>query len=77
LGGGGGIFGHKADEVAENLGLIASNMIKFGDFTSKTSIKMDVAYGSEVWTITGRTASVLMTWEQRILRRVYRPICEK
>jgi hypothetical protein len=38
----------------------------------KTVIKPVVTYGSEVWTITDRIASILMTWE----RKIYGPKCE-
>jgi hypothetical protein len=42
----------------------------------KTIIKPVVTYGSEVWTITDRIASILMTWERKILRKIYYTKCE-
>jgi hypothetical protein len=42
----------------------------------KTIIKLVVTYGSEVWTITDRIASILMTWERKILRKIYGHKCE-
>jgi hypothetical protein len=45
--------------------------------TYKTVIRPIILYGSETWTITGKTASTLMTWERKILRKIYRPKCEQ
>jgi hypothetical protein len=28
-------------------------------------------YGSETWTVTGKMACILMTWERKILRKIY------
>jgi hypothetical protein len=42
----------------------------------KTIIKPVVNYGSEVWTITDRIAFILMTWERKILGKIYGPKCE-
>jgi hypothetical protein len=42
----------------------------------KTTVKPVVSYGSEVWTITDKIASILMTWERKILRKIYGPKCE-
>jgi hypothetical protein len=42
----------------------------------KTIIKPVIIYGSEVWTITDRIASILMAWERKILRKIYGPNCE-
>jgi hypothetical protein len=39
----------------------------------KTIIEPVVADGSEVWTITDRTASILMTWERKIISQIYGP----
>jgi hypothetical protein len=36
-----------------------------------------VLYGSETWAITGKMASSLMTWEKKILRKIYGPKCEQ
>jgi hypothetical protein len=33
--------------------------------------------GSETWTITGKMASTLMTWERKIIRKIYGPKCEQ
>jgi hypothetical protein len=42
----------------------------------KTIIKPIVAHGSEVWSITDRTASILKIWETKIMRKMYGPIFE-
>jgi hypothetical protein len=36
-----------------------------------------ILYGSETWTITGKMASTLMTWEREILRKIYGPKSEQ
>jgi hypothetical protein len=38
--------------------------------TYKTVIRPIILYGSETWTITGKMASTLMTWERKILRKI-------
>jgi hypothetical protein len=38
----------------------------------KTIIRPVVLYGSETWAITGKMASSLMTWERKILRKIYK-----
>jgi hypothetical protein len=38
--------------------------------TYKTIIRPVILYGSETWTITGKIASSLMTWERQILRKI-------
>jgi hypothetical protein len=43
----------------------------------KTIIRPVVLYGSETWVITGKMASSLMTWERKILRKIYGPKCEQ
>jgi hypothetical protein len=45
--------------------------------TYKTVIRPVILYGSETWTITGKVASTLMTWERKILRKMYGPKCER
>jgi hypothetical protein len=44
--------------------------------TYKTIIRPVILYGSETWTITGKMASILMTWERNILRKIYGPKSE-
>jgi hypothetical protein len=39
--------------------------------TYKTIIRPIILYGSETWTISGKMASILMTWERKILRKIY------
>jgi hypothetical protein len=41
-----------------------------------TIIKPVLTYGSEVWMITDRIASILLTWERKILGKIYGPKCE-
>jgi hypothetical protein len=36
-----------------------------------------ILYGSETWTITRKMASTLMTWERKILRKIYGPKSEQ
>jgi hypothetical protein len=43
----------------------------------KTIIRPIVLYGSETWAITGKMASSLVTWERKILRKIYGPKCEQ
>jgi hypothetical protein len=43
----------------------------------KIIIRPVVLYGSEAWAITGKMASSLMTWERKILRKIYGPKCEQ
>ena len=43
----------------------------------KTIIKPAVVYGSESWTISERVASMLATWERKILRKIYGPTKDK
>jgi hypothetical protein len=43
----------------------------------KTIIRPEVLYGSETWAITGKMESGLMTWERKILRKIYSPKCEQ
>jgi hypothetical protein len=45
--------------------------------TYKTIIRPVILYGSETWTITGEIASSLMTWERKILRKIYGPKSEQ
>jgi Mn-dependent DtxR family transcriptional regulator len=39
--------------------------------TYKTIIRPIILYGSETWTISGKMASILMTRERKILRKIY------
>jgi hypothetical protein len=41
--------------------------------TYKTNIRPVILYGSETWTVTGKMASTLMTWERKTLRKIYGP----
>jgi hypothetical protein len=43
----------------------------------KTIIRLVVLYSSETWAITAKMASSLMTWEKKILRKIYGPKCEQ
>jgi hypothetical protein len=43
----------------------------------KTIIRPIVLYGSETWAITGKMTYSLMTWERKILRKIYGPKCEQ
>jgi hypothetical protein len=43
----------------------------------KTIMRPVVLYGSETWAITGKMASSLMTWERKVLRKIYGPKCEQ
>jgi hypothetical protein len=45
--------------------------------TYKTAIRPIILHGSETWTIIGKMASTLMTWERKILRKIYGPRCEQ
>jgi hypothetical protein len=45
--------------------------------TYKTIIRPTILYASETWTMTGKMASTLMTWERNILRNIYRPKSEQ
>jgi hypothetical protein len=45
--------------------------------TYKTIIRPVILYGSETWTISGKMASTLMTWESKILRKIYGPRSEQ
>jgi hypothetical protein len=35
-----------------------------------------VTYGAEKWTLTSKIETLLMTWERKILRKIYGPIKE-
>jgi hypothetical protein len=35
-----------------------------------------VIYGAETWTLTSKIEKMLMTWERKILRRIYGPTKE-
>jgi hypothetical protein len=45
--------------------------------TYKTIIRPIILYGCGTWTITGKMASTLMTWERKILREIYGPKSEQ
>jgi hypothetical protein len=36
-----------------------------------------VTYGAETWTVTKKNVKMLMTWERKILRKIYGPTKEK
>ena len=42
----------------------------------KMIIRSAVAYGAETWTLTSKTEKMLMTWERKILRKIYGPTKE-
>jgi hypothetical protein len=42
----------------------------------KTIIRPAVSYGAETWTLTNKNEEMLMTWERKILRKMYRPTKE-
>jgi hypothetical protein len=35
-----------------------------------------VIYGAEAWTLTNKTEKMLMTWERKILRKIYGQTCK-
>ena len=35
-----------------------------------------MTYGTETWTVTNKIEKMLMTWERKILRKMYGPIKE-
>jgi hypothetical protein len=43
----------------------------------KIVIKPIIVYGNETWTVIGKMASTLLTWEIKILRKIYGPKCER
>jgi hypothetical protein len=45
--------------------------------TYKTILRPIILYGSETSTITGKMASTLMTWERKILRKIYGLKCKQ
>jgi len=42
----------------------------------KTIIRSAVTYGAETWMLTSKTEKMLMTWERKILRKIYGPTKE-
>ena len=42
----------------------------------KTIIRSAVTYWAETWTLTSKTEKMLMTWERKILRKMYGPTKE-
>ena len=42
----------------------------------KTIIRPAVIYGAETWTVTNKIEKMLMTWERKILRKIYGPTKE-
>jgi len=42
----------------------------------KTIIRPTVTYGAETWTLTSKIEKMLMTWERKILRKIYGPTKE-
>ena len=42
----------------------------------KTVIRPTVTYGAETWTLTNKVEKMLMTWERKILRKIYGPTKE-
>jgi hypothetical protein len=41
--------------------------------TYKTIIRPVILYGSQTWAVAGKMASTLMTWETKVLRKIYGP----
>ena len=39
----------------------------------KTIIRPAVTYGAETWTVTNKIEKMLMTWERKIVRKIYGP----
>jgi hypothetical protein len=35
-----------------------------------------VTYGAEIWTLTSKIEKMLMTWERKILKKIYGPTKE-
>jgi len=42
----------------------------------KTIIRSAVTYGAETWTLASKTKKMLMTWERKIMRKIYGPTKE-
>jgi len=42
----------------------------------KTIIRPAVTYGAETWTVTNKIEKMLMTWERKIVRKIYGPTKE-
>ena len=42
----------------------------------KTIIRPVMTYGAETWTLTSKMEKMLMTWERKILRKIYGPTKE-
>jgi hypothetical protein len=42
----------------------------------ETIIRAVVTYGAEAWTVTSKRKKMLMTWERKILRKIYGPTKE-
>jgi hypothetical protein len=43
----------------------------------RTVIRPAVTYGAETWILANKTEKMLMTWERKILRKIYGPTKEK
>ena len=43
----------------------------------RTVLRPVVLYGSETWVMTAREELMLNTWERKVLRRIYGPVCEQ
>jgi len=39
-------------------------------------VRPAVTYGAETWTLTSKTEKMLLTWERKILRKIYGPTKE-
>jgi hypothetical protein len=42
----------------------------------KTVIRLIVTYGAETWTLTEKMGKLLMTWERKVVRKIYGPAKE-
>ena len=52
-----------------------SNKVKIRIY--KTIIKSIIVYGSETCTVPERAITLLATWERKIHRKIYAPICDR
>jgi hypothetical protein len=69
----------KARNIAGNkcyraLGHLLTQALRVGLYT--TVIRPIVTYGAESWTLKNEMERVLMTWERKILRKIYGPTYE-
>jgi hypothetical protein len=58
------IFGPKRDEVTGEWRKLSSVLEYENKYTYKTVIRPVILYGSETWTVSGKMASIPMTWKE-------------